>query len=352
MNLTNFRTFAVCAALSAPLLASAPVFAQKALPPPQALPVAQAPPVAPAPPAAQAPPGDPATILVRSRELFTRGNKLYDQGNLQGAEAAYLDAWKLKKSYDVGGNLGNVEADLKKWRAAAEYLSYALREFPAGGRTSLRDDMIGRLTEAQKYVGKLLFQVNHAGAEVFIDGASVGIAPLQQEVYVDPGTHLVEARLEGYPPAQATVTAARGRADTVPLTLVAAVTGPNRKVVIAGAVVTGVLAIAGGAMLGLYASKGSSASSLYTTIRGPQNNGVCPPPTAVLTGNCAALLSDLNAKATFGTTGAILLPVAGAVGLATLIYGLAGGSRGPRSGLVVAPVLTAESRGVFVQGSF
>jgi hypothetical protein len=302
--------------------------------------------------AAPPPPGDPAAILTRARQLFTEGNKLYDESKLPQAEAAYLEAWKLKKSYDLAGNLGNVEADLKKWRQAAEYLSYAIREFPAGGRPTLRDNMISRLTEAQKYVGQLRFEVR-AGAEIFVDGVSIGVAPIQNEVYADPGTHSIEGRLEGFPPAQATVTTARGRIDTVPLTFVAPVTGPNKKVIIAGAVIAGAAAIAGGAMLGLWAAKGSDASSLYTKIRGPSNAAPCADPSQPQTNpDCASLLSDLNSKATFGTTGVVLLSTAGAVGLATLIYGLAGGSRGPRSGLVVSPVLTGDNRGVVVQGSF
>ena len=291
-------------------------------------------------------------VLTRSRQLFTQGNKLYDEGKLPEAQAAYLAAWQLKKSYDVAGNLGNVEADMKHWRKAAEYLSYAIREFPAGGSPRLRDNMISRLTEAQKYVGQLRFQVR-AGAEIFVDGASIGVAPIQNEVYADPGTHGIEARLEGFPPAQATVTTARGRIDTVPLTFVAPVTGPNKKIVIAGAVIAGAAAIAGGAMLGLYAAKGSDASSLYTKIRGPSNTGLCMEAGQTQTNpDCSSLISDLNAKATFGTTGVVLLSTAGAVGLATLIYGLAAGSRGARTSLVVAPVLTGDNRGVVVQGSF
>jgi hypothetical protein len=334
MNLTNLRIVAVCAALSAPALASAPVFAQQP------------------PPAPQAPPADPAAVLTRSRQLFTQANKLYDEGNLPQARAAYFEAWKLKKAYDVGGNLGNVEADLKMWRDAAEHLAYAIREFPAGGRPTLRDNMLSRLTESQKYVGRLRFQVNHPGAEIFVDGASVGVAPVQEEIYVDPGTHSVEARLEGYPTVQVTVTTARGRTDTIPLDLVVLVTGPNKKIVIAVAVVAGVVAIAGGAMLGLASSKESSASNLYTQIKATPPGG-CPPASSPgLTGNCATLKSDLDTKATFGVTGVSLLAGAGAIGVATLIYGLTGGSRGGRAGLLLTPVVTADTKGVFFKGSF
>src|ERR1700679_4224184 len=116
MNHTNLRHLAVCLALAAPALTSAPVFAQPA-------PVTTG--GTPTPPAID---GD---TLARQRQLFDQGTKLLDQKKLDEAELACLAAWKLKKSFDLAGNLGTLEADLKKWRTAAEFLAYALREFPA-----------------------------------------------------------------------------------------------------------------------------------------------------------------------------------------------------------------------------
>ena len=55
-------------------------------------------------------------------------------------------------------------------RAAAEHLSYAIREFPAGGRPGLRDALIKRLADVRRAVGALRIQVNKPGADVLIDG--------------------------------------------------------------------------------------------------------------------------------------------------------------------------------------
>ena len=320
MTSTPLRILAVCAALSAPALASAPVHAQ---------------------------PADPAALLAQQRQWFDQGNKLYDQTKLPEAEHAYLQAWKLKKSFDVAGNLGNVEADMKKWRAAGEYLAFAIREFPAGGKPAQRDGLIQRLAEAQKQVGRLRLHVAKPGAEVFVDGASVGLAPLPDDVYVDPGSHLVEVRLDGYPPTQVTLTAARAQVSETDIALKSG--GANKKVIIAGAAVAGVAAITGAVLLGVSASKGSSASSLYTTLKA---SGGCPPASSSPTGQCGQLKSDLDAKSTLGSAGVWMLVGAGVVGLGTLVYGLAGGPRAARTGLVIAPVVTAQGGGFFAQGSF
>ncbi len=327
MRSTALRTLAVCAALAAPALASPTVHAQ---------------------------PADPAALLSQQRQWFDQGNKLYDANKLPEAEQAYLRAWKLKKSFDVAGNLGNVEADMKKWRAAAEYLAFAIREFPAGGKPAQRDGLIQRLAEAQKQVGRLHLRVDKPGAEVFVDGTSVGLAPLSDDVYVDPGSHLVEVRLDGYAPTRITVVAARAQASEVDVALKSG--GGNKIIIIAGAAVAGVAAVTGGALLGVSANKASAASSLYTTVKA---SGGCPPASSNPSGQCGQLKSDLDAHSTLGSAGVWMLVGAGVVGAGTLVYALVGGPRAARTGLVtgprgfmVAPVVTADGGGVFAQGSF
>ena len=321
MNPTNLRILAVCAVLATPALASTPALAQPA-------PVIN---------------GD---MLARQRALFDQGNKAYDQQRLAEAEGFYIEAWKLKKSFDVAGNLGNLEADLKKWRQAAEFLSYALREFPAGGKPAMRENLLKRMAEAQQHVGAFRIQVTRPGAEVFVDGTSVGTSPLAEEVYVEPGNHLVEARLADFPPVQLNVVSAIGPA--VDVNLVIRSKGANKGVIVAGAVIAGVAAIAGGVFTGLWASKGSSASTLAGKV---PKTAPCPAGGVGATGNCADLVSALNAQATFGSVAVGTFAAAGAVGIATLIYGVAG-SRGSRSALTVSPIVTAQGGGLFVGGSF
>jgi hypothetical protein len=324
MNHQNLRLLAVCAALTVPAVTSAPAWAQ----PGQAI---------------------DANTLTRQRQLFDQGNKLYDVGKLAEAEASYLEAWRLKKSFDVAGNLGNLEADLKHWQRAAEFISYAIREFPAGGKPGLRDELLRRLAEVQKQVGGVRLVINRPGAEVFVDGRSVGTTPLLDNVFLDPGPHQIEVRLDGYPSAQAAVNVVRGQTQEVALNLAAR--SGNKGVIIGGVVVFGVAAIATGIFGGLYASKGSSASTLAGMVPKGAGGG-CPPGGTSAPGTCGDLTSALNSQATFGSVAIGTGVVAGAVGIATLIYGLAGSSRGARSSFIVAPVVTAQGGSLQLKGSF
>jgi hypothetical protein len=206
-----------------------------------------------------------------------------------------------------------------------------------------------RLAEVQAKVNTLRVRVNKPGAEVFVDGASVGMSPVEYDLFVDPGTHTVEARLEGYPPVSATVTLAKGKGQEVGITLVAKTA--NKTVIIAGAAVAGVGAVMGGVFAGLSAAKAGSA----TTILNNNPHLVCPSldVTPAAGTPCGDLKSVVDAKSAFGSTAVWSFVGAGVVGIGTAIYALtAGGPRSSRSGLTVAPVASTDGGGLFVSGSF
>jgi hypothetical protein len=164
-----------------------------------------------------------------ARKAFDVGNGLHDRGMLSEAEDVYLVAWKLKKSYDVAANLGNVEADLKHPGRAAAFLAFALREFPVGGKPSLRESLAKLLAEVRQQVGALRVQLNVPGAEVLVDGVSLGSFPLPDDVFVEPGPHRILAKAAGYRDAQATAKVAKGQAQEVRLELKPKTRGPAGK---------------------------------------------------------------------------------------------------------------------------
>lgn len=287
-----------------------------------------------------------AATLAKQRELFQQANKLYDENKFPQAEALYAQAWKIKKSYDLAGNFGNMLADAGKPRQAAPYLAFAIREFPAGGKPALRDALIKRLAEVQRLIGTVRVQVNIPRAEVFIDGQSVGLAPITEELYVDPSSHVIEARADGYLPAQESFLASKGKTSDVSLTLVAP-KGPNKTVIITGGAVAGAAIVAGAVLLGVSTAKGSTLRTLQDEVKA---TGGCASETAG--GKCEELRSAGQSKATLGNAGLWTLVGGGVVGVATLIYGVAGGPKAPRTGVRVTPIVTGDGGGLIIGGAF
>jgi hypothetical protein len=171
---------------------------------------------------AQAQPAAQATVdasSVRADDLAQKGNDLALQDKWTEAEPLYQQAWALKRSYDIGGNLGITELALGKHRDAAEHLSFAIGHFPANGKPEHRDLLLEKLTDAREHVGVRTIEVSAACADVLVGGATVGVAPLPSEVFLVPGTTTVEARLAGYEAEQRTVNIVAGSSDRIVLNL-------------------------------------------------------------------------------------------------------------------------------------
>ncbi|MGK3997088.1 PEGA domain-containing protein [Sorangium sp. So ce1024] len=136
------------------------------------------------------------------------------------AEAELESAWALNPTFDVAYNLGNTKYQLKKHREAAQHLSFALRHWPLVKTVAkLKPTAEQRLAESRAQVGAVAVTVGMAGAEVLVDGKAVGRAPLEGEVFVEPGEHRVEARLEGYETASQTVRVGKGATAKVELAM-------------------------------------------------------------------------------------------------------------------------------------
>ncbi|WP_438034842.1 PEGA domain-containing protein [Sorangium sp. So ce204] len=136
------------------------------------------------------------------------------------AEAELQSAWELNPTFDVAYNLGNTKYQLKKHREAAKYLSFALRNWPLVKTVAkLKPTAEQRFAESRAQVGAVTVTVSMAGAEVLVDGKGVGRAPLEGEVFVDPGEHRVEARHLDYEPASQTVGVAKGATAEVKLSM-------------------------------------------------------------------------------------------------------------------------------------
>ena len=136
-----------------------------------------------------------------------------------------------KQSYDIAGNLGDVELTLGKPRDAAEHLEYSYRNWPTG-KQEARQRTLERLSQAKKLVGALEISVNVDGAEITVNDTSAGRAPLNHDVFVEAGAVSISVTAPGYATETKTVPVAKGESRKVAIELTAdgsagAATGGN-----------------------------------------------------------------------------------------------------------------------------
>ena len=172
-------------------------------------------------PAWAAPPEKAGTTQASSdkaSELMNQGVAHYSKGNLEGARKAFLEAFELAPHHTVASNLAEVEIKLGRYRDASEHLNYVLRALPPSA-TEERMSSEKDLAQCRERLSVVRVAVTVQGAAVTLDGKTLGTAPLETELWLEPGEYVVEARHVGYEPASERVVAKAGESREITLAL-------------------------------------------------------------------------------------------------------------------------------------
>jgi hypothetical protein len=298
-------------------------------------------------PALGAQPAAPAGSAV---VLYEEGVKLAEKKDYQAAEAKFVAAWAIQRSYDVAANLGEVEMQLGKPADAAGYFTYALANFPLGGKSQTREWITGRLNEAKSKIFTLTLDVGVPGAEVRINGKSAGKAPIADALFVPAGACTIDVTAPDYQPWSRKIPAAAGGSEKVRVDLAK----PPRSILpgaVAGGV--GVASLVAGVVLHVISTdKFEQARGLSEQIKSGSPDHCRPTGPNPL---CADLKSTAETSdALYGPSIALLVggSLLVAAGGAYLGYTLWAPSS-PAAG--AGPRVTAlgvRGAGFFVQGSF
>jgi hypothetical protein len=292
-----------------------------------------------------------------------KGSDLYAAQKWPEALAAFQEAWALQKTYDIAANLGHTEVKLERWRDAAEHLSFAVKNWPVVGKPEPRELAKQRLSEARAKVAAVTVEVNVVGAEVLVDGKLVGKAPLEGEVFVDPGAHRVEGRMAGYKGDAVGVQGTAGGTHAVKVVLAREdVEVPSSGGWKTGVIIGGAAASVVGLGLGVgFTLAANGKASELVTLRDelqqmtPSGALICEPLTPANSARCADLEAASRKVDTFDG-----VALAGFIGGAALAAGtaafvvwtrLSSQKVKPPSALVI-PTLNASSAGATLTGSF
>jgi tetratricopeptide (TPR) repeat protein len=310
---------------------------------------------------AQPPPeGAPASKPVsaktadRADELFGQGNEAFDAGRLEEAYPIYQQAWALKRTYDIAGNLGQVELKLGKFRDAAEHLDFTLRLFPPTGKSEPREAIRRAFEAARREVGALSIRVNVKGAAVTIDGKEVGRSPFDVTVFVEPGRRVIEATLEAHLPTRISIKIGRNEHREVALSLTPKAQPPppprNIPLLLTG---FGVSLAAAGTGVGLMiasTSKGTDADALLNDLVKKEEDGRCP---CGSDAERAKLLGLRQEHDLYFNVAVGMFIGAGALALGTAAYALTPSFQKPQvNSARLVPVITDHGGGALLVGSF
>ena len=312
----------------------------------------------PAPAAATKSEGDALTR--KARQLYAEGVKAYQQAKWEEARASFLAAWALAKHYTIAGNLADCEMRLGLYRDAAEHLAYYVREVVNDDTSTTDERKAARRNydEARGKVASLTVRVNLPAAELYLDEKLIGKSPLPDPLFLDTGSHVLEARSEGYRSVKAVVDAKPGMSREIPLELKRADMGPPVLPRSAGlspvwVVVSGALAVGGlGAGIGFTAAANGKHSDAQTLGAKLPGRSVCMgTPAAAFTSDCSTLKATLSQQSTMSSAALVTFAAGGAFALVTVGLGV-WGLKAPATkvGLHVAPIVGSREGGIVLGG--
>ena len=155
----------------------------------------------------------------RADALLREAIALADANDWAGAGERLEEAWALKKSYDVAGNLGQVYEKLDRMPEAAKYYDYAVRTFPPSGKPELKQTLVERFQAVKAKVGTVTVTVSEARAKLVLAGKEVGESPLSSPLYVAPGSQELQVQKKGFATDVRTIIVAAGGELTLDVAL-------------------------------------------------------------------------------------------------------------------------------------
>ena len=141
----------------------------------------------------------PAGAQESANDANPQYRKAFDalaQKNWAEARRLLLPLWQKARTWDVAAGLGQAEFLLQNRALGATYTAFALANLPPKEKTKTAERLRAALAEMKEAVATIHVTVSQDGAEIWVAGELVGTSPLARELYLDPGIHSIQARLE------------------------------------------------------------------------------------------------------------------------------------------------------------
>jgi tetratricopeptide (TPR) repeat protein len=170
--------------------------------------------------------GGPAAAAAQTTEAETEARRLFDEGvaafgreDYATALVAFERAYALSPRAFLLYNIGMCHRALLEFPDAIDAFRRYLAENGAATPPEQRREVEAFITEMEASLAAVTIVVNVEGAALFVDGEEYAIAPLPGPLRLAPGSHVLEARRDGYRDARLSISVMAGETLQVALAL-------------------------------------------------------------------------------------------------------------------------------------
>ncbi len=161
---------------------------------------------------AAVPPAADALAKSTAQVLLKEGTALYERGDFAGALTKFEAAYGVYPSPKLLFNIGQADRYLGRPVDALEAFERFLA-LTADAAPDILAEAHQSVADLKTKLGQIEVECSGSGAEVVVDGKTVGASPLAQPIWVTPGRHQIVIHREGYVPAMVNVAA--GETQTI-----------------------------------------------------------------------------------------------------------------------------------------
>jgi archaellum component FlaG (FlaF/FlaG flagellin family) len=162
--------------------------------------------------------GTLAPVEATPNQLLRQGIAAYKKRDYVKARESFALAFQKEPLASVAATLADVEMKLKRFRDAAEHWNIYLKSLGPDQATE-RAEVLAQLEDCRKHVGTATVHVEPKESQVIVDGVAVDVRATGGDVWLEPGSHTLEVKVDDRTSEPKTVAINPG--DQVDVTLVA-----------------------------------------------------------------------------------------------------------------------------------
>src|SRR4051812_15569854 len=141
-----------------------------------------------------------SAATAEAKKNFEVGLKLYKDGLIKEALAAFLAANKITPRPSIQRNIAQCQRDLKDFAGAYDTYAELLEKWSATMKPQETADVKRALDELSLLSGSLEIKSSEADATVNLDDNDIGKTPLAKPIRVSLGSHTVKVSKAGFEP--------------------------------------------------------------------------------------------------------------------------------------------------------
>jgi len=141
---------------------------------------------------AQSPGGTPEAKAV-AQSLLSEGTRLFDTGEFASALEKFTQAYVTYASPKLLYNIAQTHRALGRWAEAMETFERFIAQAP-DDLGDMSTEVRSTMAELQTKLGRLHIECSTPQAEISMDGRAVGVSPLRELLWAEPGRHQITAR--------------------------------------------------------------------------------------------------------------------------------------------------------------